>query len=562
MTEDIHEIISQKFPGVELESPIQGWVYLEEYEKGIEAHQAIIQAHTKAQDDRWLGVCYFQLFNDMKALELFYRSVARGSEGARINLALAFYFVERKSEMLAELNKVNFYSLKPYDQALFFRVKSYYEEDNGKLQDALNDAEKAWAIIQNLAELPVLAPQILNQIGILHARVGRAQRALWFIERSLELASDLEKLKGYIRRAYLLIILGRYDEALKELKRPELSSAPNYSQEVHLRIGEALWAKCDIDNAISHYEESVTLSLEKELGYEEFQSRLALAAILGFQGFTATAGEHLARAKVLISDYSDQLSYNLREILTFGLTGEYSVKETLTKLYALSKQFRDTGLLQEQGWVKLHIAEMHRKSANEKAITDELDALQRLATTLQNNNFLAREWTLVPELHKLAAKTHPKIAGKSPDVLELYTMGEEKLVLNGKVVNVRMKKAIEIIAYFLEHGKVSLKKMLLDIFPDEDPKKARNYFHQFKHELRERLPGLSLEYNNEERLYALKTDFDIMWDVAELRAGRKMGALGIFLLGSGNEWAEMLEHKLAPLKETDKVFQVAEASAA
>ena len=141
-------------------------------------------------------------------------------------------------------------------------------------------------------------------------------------------------------------------------------------------------------------------------------------------------------------------------------------------------------------------------------------------------------------------------------------MGEEKLVLNGKVVNVRMKKAVEIIAYFLEHGKVSLKKMLLDIFPDDDSKKARNYFHQVKHELRERLPGLSLEYSNEERVYALKTDFDIMWDVAELREGRKMGALGIFLLGSGNEWAELIEHKLSSLKETSDIFPVAEASAA
>ncbi|CAN5876416.1 hypothetical protein BH24DEI2_BH24DEI2_25160 [soil metagenome] len=98
--------------------------------------------------------------------------------------------------------------------------------------------------------------------------------------------------------------------------------------------------------------------------------------------------------------------------------------------------------------------------------------------------------------------------------------------------------------------------MLLDVFADEEPKAARNYFHQFKFELNNRVPGLSLEYDADERLYALKTEADILWDVAELRSGRKMGALGIFLPGSGSEWALLMESELEPLKHREEIFPV------
>ena len=240
--------------------------------------------------------------------------------------------------------------------------------------------------------------------------------------------------------------------------------------------------------------------------------------------------------------------------------GECSAEQALINLNKLARDFEITGLLQEQGWVQLHVAEMYRQLNDEGNMLRELDELQKLAVILQNNNFLAREWTLVPKLREVALLTHPKIAGKSPDVLEVYTMGEEKLVLNGKAVNVRMTKAVELIAYFLEHGKVSLKKMLLDVFADEEPKAARNYFHQFKFELHNRVPSLTLEYNADERLYSLKSEADILWDVAELRAGRKMGALGIFLPGSGSEWALLMESSIEPLKEREEIFPVSQVS--
>lgn len=553
-SKDITTIIEARFPGVKLESPVQGWVFLEEYEKGIEEHKRIIPTHTTAQDDRWLGMCYFQLADDLKAIELFYRAVARLDEAAKINLAQVFMFVDRAREGLDLLDNVDVASLSPYNQVYYYRIKSIYSENFGHIDQALRYAETAWQLTQGIPEHPIIAPQILNQLGILHGRIGRSQRALWFFERSLSISEGIERLKTNIYYANTLIFLGEFDQALqilKEISVPEKGYF--YYAPLYLRMAEAYWAKRKRSEAIDYFEKAINIALETQMSYEEFYARINLAVILAKDALIATAQEHLARAKVLISDRTDELAHTFRDTLVSYWAGLIDEQELIATLKQLANAFGEMGLLQEQGWVRLHLADLYRRQGSPQLLS-ELDALQQLAVTLQNNNFLAREWTLVPELREVAMKTHPKIAGKSPDLLEVYSMGEERLVFNGKQVNIRMKKAIEIIAYFLEHGAVSLKKMLLDIFPDEEPKRARNYFHQFRHEMKERLPQLIIDYDPDERRYSLRSEMDIRWDVAELREGRKMGALGIFLPGSGSDWALMLDHELEPLKGAEEIF--------
>jgi hypothetical protein len=65
-----------------------------------------------------------------------------------------------------------------------------------------------------------------------------------------------------------------------------------------------------------------------------------------------------------------------------------------------------------------------------------------------------------------------------------------------------------------------------------------------RHQLKEHVEGLEIEFDREARLYRLKSEVDILWDVAELRAGRQVAETGPFLPGSGNDWALMLDHSL------------------
>lgn len=204
---EAEQAVKRRFPGVAINSPIQGWAFLEEFDRGIRSYEQLDER--EPADERWVGVCHFQLLDDSAALEHFFRAVQGGEIAARINLAHLLRFLERGEEAARELRKVRPETLAPYDRVFLLRVTSLDEENNGNLREALRSAEEAWKRVQGLAEFPLLAPPILAQLGILHGRIGRAQRSLWFLERGLQVTSGLENTKVRMRRIPVLANLGR-----------------------------------------------------------------------------------------------------------------------------------------------------------------------------------------------------------------------------------------------------------------------------------------------------------------------------------------------------------------
>lgn len=538
----VDELVSSRFPGVRLESEVQGWAFLEQFENGIEAYLAIPEP--TARDDRWVGVCYFQALRDMDALEALYRAVDRGEEGARVYLGHVLPFVERREDAQSEMARVDLSRLNNYDTALFYRILSISEETSGNLREALKAAEIAWRRIQGVPEYNVLAPSILVQLAVLYGRIGRSQRALWFLERSLVGTSGAEQAKVKLRRAAVLINLGRHREAHVDLDSFDLESAPaTFQAERNWLLGEIAWASSSMGLAIKRYLAAIDIATELQFNYEEFLCRLPLVCILGSRGDHAEAYDHLMRAQTLISDKSDRLTFRFREVLLNFWTKRYTVSHAIQEFEGLMQAFGEMGLLQEQAAVQLHYADLLRISGRD-GWQRQLDELQALSVSLQNQALLAREWTLLPELHHIAFRTHPRIAGTAVEVLEIFTMGDERMLLDDKPVHIPLRRGVELMAYFLEYRAVSLKKVLLDVFPDEKPSAAKSYFHQFRHQLRESLNGVEIEYDSESKLYRLKSEIDVLWDVSELRAGRVMGETGIFLPSSGNEWAYLLDQDL------------------
>jgi tetratricopeptide (TPR) repeat protein len=546
---EIDELMKEKYPDITLESPIQGWVYLEQYEKGVENFNAIHVYKRAAKDMRWVAMCYFQVHDDHQAVPFYQMAIYRGAQEAGIGLAQAYMVTDRIDMSMPELEKVDFEKLTPYDKVYFLRICSYYHEANANLKDALNDAELAWAIAQTIPEQVIIAPHLLRQIGTLYGRMGKAQRSFWFFEESLKLINETDRFLIILTKIEVYIMLGYYAEARTELENIPLESLPEaWHALFYLRWGDIFWIERVLPRAIEMFDKAALFALENELAGEEIIARVNLIPLNIARDYPLTAGEHQARAKAIITDKIDKLIYKFRDtilLLVEKLTTTEQTRDTLTDL---SSELKELGYLQEHGWVKLHAAEMKRRLGEDFA--SDLDELQKLAVVLQNNNFLSREWALLPELFAIAQETHPKIAGKAPGVIEIFTMGEERIVHNGKTVPIPLRRAIEMIAYLLDNGgKISLKKLRADLFPDDDPKTSRNYFHQFRHELRARLPIFHIAYDSEQQLYEIKTDLTVLWDVAELRAGRKMGGMGLFLPGSGSEWAELMEHSLAPLRE-------------
>lgn len=542
MSKGVRDLIASRFPGIQLESEVQGWAFLEMFEEGIRAYETL--KSPTAKDDRWVGVCYFQSLRDLEALEVLFRALNRGEEGARVYLAHVLPFVERNEEAHVELMRVDLDRLQEYDTALYYRILSISEETTGNLREALRAAEAAWRVIQGVPEYEVLAPSILVQLAVLYGRIGRSQRSLWFLERGLVGTKGAERLKVRLRRAAVLINLGRHLEAQLELESTDLEQAPPPNQaERNWLLGEIAWAHNSTGQAIQRYEAAIEIAMSLQFAYEEFLGRLPLVCIYGVRGDFKVAFEHLVRAQTLIADKSDRLVFRFREVLLNYWAKRYTITHAIQELEGLIKAFGEMGLLQEQAAVQLHYAELLRLSGSD-TWHRQLDELHALSVSLQNQALLAREWTLLPELRQIASRTHSRIAGTATRVLEVFTMGDERILLDDKPVHIPLRRGVELIAYFLENKAVSLKKVMLDVFPDEKPSSAKSYFHQFRHQLREAIAGVEVEYDGESKLYRLRSEIDVLWDVSELRAGRVMGETGIFLPSSGNDWAHIVDSQL------------------
>ena len=539
---DVVQEAQRRLPGVEIRSPIQAWAYLEDFSAGIRAYHHL--SDPSPIDDRWLGVCLYQEMQDVEALAVLTRALARGEEAARINLAHLLRFLERSDEALDALRQVQQEKLSPYDLVFFLRVSSMHEENNGSLREALRLAEEAWRHVQTLPEFSLLAPSVLAQLAVLHGRIGRAQRALWFLERGLQNTEGHEEHKVRLRRAAVLNTLGRHLEAEAELEAVwRIGLTPNFDPELSSLFGEIHWSRGHVEPAIGRFDHAVERAMELQVVYEEFIARLALTALQSVQGDLAAAARHLARAQTLIVDKSDRLAYRFREIGVRLLQGDYTRAHALKEYQALDAEFERMGLLQEQGYVKLHMASLHH-DADAKRARAILDDLQGLCVTLQNHAFLAKEWLLLPDLRRFAQRTHPELLGEQSDILEVVSLGQEGLYYAGERVPIPLRRLVEVIAYFLEHKAVSLQQLLTDVFPDEKPRSAKSYFHQCRHQLKEHLPGVEIEYDREARLYRLRSNIDIVWDVAEVRAGRRSGDFGPFLPSSRTDWTLLLDHGL------------------
>ena len=540
MSTDIDYLVSKSHPGVVIESPVQGWVFMRRFDEGISCYNEL--SDKTGIDDRWAGICYFHLHEDMRAVELFYRAIDRGVEAARINLAHALAYIERGDEVIPELLRVDREALPIYDKVLYYRVKSLHEETSGDLLTALADAETAWSLVQQAPQFSILAPDILSQLAVLNGRVGQAKRALDFIEQNLTIAAGVDAIRARIHRAQILITLGRFSSAISELSALQQSDVPKHLIAIlQIHLAEAEWALGNIKHAISLFEEAADLAAELEIGYEEFLARISLATLLGRENRIDLADEHLGYAERLVGDRSDRLNYRFREILLSRQRGSIGATEAIPELRTVEAELGKMGACQEQGWVKLHIAR-ELWGLGVEDYQDVLQELNCLAQELMNPAFLTRELVLVPEFAKVVTTVLAMPEG-GPG-LEIRSLGMIEVRLEGKQVRLPLTRGPELLCYFLEHGSASLGQIMSDLFENYKLRSARSYFHQFRHQLAKHIAGLSIEFDRDTGKYRIISEISIDWDVTRLRLGDSTLVGLEFLPGSSSSWVRKLNAQL------------------
>ncbi|UCH26581.1 MAG: hypothetical protein JSV66_02740 [Trueperaceae bacterium] len=537
--------VEKSYPGVALSSPVQGWAYLDQHERGIATFRHL--ASPSAADDRWLGVCHRECFAELPAREAFYRAIARGEGAARLDLALLLIAVGRSTEARSELEQVERSRLLPCDEVLLLTIRGMLEEGQGELQAALRNTEEAWRKVQGLPEFAILAPSMLTQLSFLHSCLGEAEKAHWCVERAGQIATGLNSLKVRLRCTDALIASGLFTEARDELVALDLSEAPRgLAIEKSIRLGEVLWSLGHRQETVECFLEAIRSGLDSPAIFAAFRCHLSLATLLGFDGQMKAAREHLARTQSLMTEEAHRLQFRFREALLELWQGERSPQEVLPTLKRVASEFVRMGLQKESGQVRLHVAELLRRLGDER-FEFELDAVSDLCS-LHGCSFLAREWVLLPELRVATRSTHPHIVGPARSVLHVYSLGQERLELNGEPVELPIWRALETLVYFLEQRSARLESVLADLFPDKTWEEARSYFHHIRLSLNETVPGVEIAYDPRMRLYRLSSDLDILWDVESLRSGHEVENVGLFLPSSANEWVHLLQESLETLR--------------
>jgi hypothetical protein len=141
--------------------------------------------------------------------------------------------------------------------------------------------------------------------------------------------------------------------------------------------------------------------------------------------------------------------------------------------------------------------------------------------------------------------------------IELFTLGKQQLFVDGKTIGLDMTRTIEIIVYLLLNPHSQRQQIIGALFPDTDPKRATDYFHQAKKYLNDNAKVFGIAYFPQQKTYAVHHQTDhFFWDYAELQQilssqseDRVMLALeywgGTFLPHATSTWAESERGNLA-----------------
>lgn len=552
----VRQLIQDRFPGVTLKSDVQAWALLRLFQQGRDYYQNL-DAPTP-DDDRWAGVCLFNMLEDLRAVELYYRAISRGCEAARINLAHSLTYIERGDEVLGELAKLSITDLSEYDQVLLLRVRSMYQEGNGNLANGLDDISQAWQIAEHSLDAAPIIPEVLSQLAVLESRVGFGLRALDHIKKAISYSIDPESVALRLVSAHVLLILGRFGQAKLELDRIETQIESDSAPMATLSVqrAEIEWANGSLDSAVQSYRTAISIASEASVGFEELLSHLGLAAIHGHLGDLDLAFEHLSKAEILIGDRSDRIIYRLREVLLRHQAGSYGPMTALLELEALIDELHDMGALQEEGRVRLHAANMLWKMDSEKLdsrqYVRQLDKLQELVESLQNSGFLAREWVLMADFREVAARTHPLLLRTGRPELRIVSLGRGALLLNGEPVALSASHGLGILAFLMDRPAARLEEILDGALPHEKRASARSYFHQFRNQLAREVPELRIAFDRGTETYSLESSLPLAWDVAERRSSPvddPAAAVAIFLPGLETSWTREIRAELS--YETD-----------
>ena len=514
-----------------------------------------------SEDECWAGQCLVILGRIQEGLMVLSKAAAQGFDDALPFVAGTQRMLGDLEAMRVTLKSIDPERLSSFPRAWYYREHGDLEYIEDRLPQALLEYEKAW----NLANIDPATRRSIRwfdaPLGLLHSELGRDQRALVYLDRAVK-GTATARFLGL--RALSLTYLGRLEDAETDLKlarqdhlQPALPPATFEWISGVLNMVRGLQ-----NDAVQHFLEAVALARAQGDQQTEFFACLNLAALATVDESFSLARGYIARARGLAQTVSMHAHLALRHGSLLVRAGE--TRLGLESLWLALKGLQSLGVEREIGIAHLHLAEGLFRDGQDG------DAFVQLGLAVDARHALGHGTMLAAELRGLPVVfEHVSISRKDdyvfvlledwrslerngPAEVVLTTLGGYDLRFKGKPVrlNAGLTRTVEVLAFLMEQGEVSLDQIQLSVFADHYPEQAKSYIHLVRQLVAKAIPGLSVPYQPVTKTYKLTTQgVRVTWDALEVQKALKVGGelglrkalalyTGSFLPRSEGSWVE------------------------
>ncbi len=553
-------------------SPIQRLAQSACYTEGWEFYQQLPMP--SAADDRWAGICLWNMGRLEDARTVFTRAKRRGETGALVGLASVSRLLGLLDDCEAYLELAFDGSLAPDDwiRALRERGDLYTARNNLKLALAAYLDARLEADLCDDAK--TLIPMIDESLGYTYHLLGNDRKARELLDRALLSTNPTFRLSVRITRIYVYIYNGDFLSAENELFHQDFENLSNlllHSFKLYI-TGIYKITQKDWENAHASFDECVKISERSGFLETDCLSKLGISK-------THIALQQFDEARAALKR-AENLKVNPEYVAARELTGGVlwtnlnQLEKAHSCLANAQEYYQSHEMARELAWTHLHLAVWHLKNNDPESASLSLEHVADIANSLGGNAFLMLELRLISDIQALAAIATPYGLHALQPVLEsnfeaeeitlplehrpkvnefrIRAFGQPMLLANGKPVHLSSTaKTLELLSYLMLHPMSTLEKILTEVFEDAtDPKAARNNFHQIKHQLVQHSNGLQIAYDRVTRTYSLEAGMaGLNWDYSEIMRLLSVPVdndlnlaldlyAGAFLRHSSAEWVE------------------------
>lgn len=521
------------------ENELQVCFLMFEHEMGMHWYHAL-EARS-AEDERWMGMCCLYAGDRERALEHALRALEMGNSAARIDLMRLHLLIGKPEEMKAEMQKVQVECLDRLNQAIWYRNLALVHALHNNTPLALTEIEKGWRVIQTAPEFNLYAPEFLVAYMAILCSAGRNEQAFYYQRRSEEICKTRQQWQLKISGVVLALEHTRLDGVIETAREVLKHSNHKKSRVIaHMSIGRAHLCAGKVDEARPCFEEALKLAQDFVMHDYIFINQEYLFMVYRHLGLQHQAWVMFRRMHQHTGAELYECSLKLHQActqpeLTFQQAATL-MDEALTFAQEYGDELEVMRCLMYRCKMLLKYSPEHFEAA--------VDDLAQYITSQDCGHKNYEDWVFLPEVQQQLTARYPGILPVlTQNRVEVLTLGEERVLLNGSDIKLPLSKAMEVLVFILLHEKVSVQKIISHVFQDMEPQKARNYFHQIKHQLSENLDLFQIAYDKESRLYSIQSNHRILLDVVPLLQDQKTTSQ-VFLPSSGSDWVLELNARL------------------